>query len=74
MEKATELAQLLGRHQNRSEVFFAPLSEIQKRVIVETPPSYRVLLYRRFMLRIAQNLAQAGRGQGDRDRGRAAGR
>ena len=61
MEKATELAQLLSRHQNRSEVFFAPLSEIQKRVIVETPPSYRVLLYRRFMLRIAQNLArQAG--------------
>ena len=61
IEKATELAQVLCRHQSRSEVFFAPLSEIQKRVIVETPPSYRVLLYRRFMLRIAQDLAkQAG--------------
>ena len=58
IEKATELAQLLGRHQSRSEVYLAPLSEIQKRVIVETPPSYRVLLYRRFMLRIAETLAR----------------
>ena len=58
MEKAAELAQLLGRHQRQSELYLAPLSEIQKRVIVETPPSYRVLLYRRFMLRIAETLAR----------------
>ena len=61
IEKATELAQLLGRHQTQSEVYFAPLSEIQKRVIVETPPSYRVLLYRRFMLRITETLARQAR-------------
>ncbi len=61
IEKATELAQLLGRHQRQSGLLLAPLSEIQKRVIVETPPSYRVLLYRRFMLRITETLArQAG--------------
>ena len=61
IEKANELTQLLARHQNRSELYLAPLSEIQKRVIVETPPSYRVLLYRRFMLRITETLArQAG--------------
>ena len=58
MEKAAELAQLLGRHQRQSELYLAPLAEIQKRVIVETPPSYRVLLYRRFMLRIAETLAR----------------
>ena len=57
IEKAAELAQLLGRHQRQSELYLAPLAEIQKRVIVETPPSYRVLLYRRFMLRIAETLA-----------------
>ncbi len=61
IEKATELAQLLGRHQNQTDLYLAPLSEIQKRVIVETPPSYRVLLYRRFMLRITEALSkQAG--------------
>ena len=58
IEKAVELAQLLGRHQRQSELYLAPLAEIQKRVIVETPPSYRVLLYRRFMLRIAETLAR----------------
>lgn len=58
IEKAAELAQLLGRHQRQSELYLAPLAEIQKRVIVETPPSYRVLLYRRFMLRIAETLAR----------------
>lgn len=58
IEKANELTQLLARHQNQSDLYLAPLSEIQKRVIVETPPSYRVLLYRRFMLRITETLAR----------------
>ena len=58
IEKAAELTQLLGRHQSRAELYMAPLSEIQKRIIVETPPSYRVLLYRRFMLRITEVLAK----------------
>ena len=61
IEKAGELAQYLTRHQRYSELYLAPLAEIQKRIIVETPPSHRVLLYRRFMLRIAETLArQAG--------------
>jgi thiamine biosynthesis protein ThiI len=61
IEKASELVQHLACHQRQSELLLAPLAEIQKRIIVETPPSFRVLLYRRFMLRIAQKLArQAG--------------
>ena len=58
IEKAGELVQHLARHQRRSDLLLAPLAEIQKRIIVETPPSYRVLLYRRFMVRIAQGLAK----------------
>ncbi len=58
IEKAGELAQHLTRHQLHSELLLAPLAEIQKRIIVETPPSYRVLLYRRFMLRIGETLAR----------------
>ena len=61
IEKAGELVQHLARFQRQSSLFLSPLAEIQKRIIVETPPSYRVLLYRRFMLRITQFLAkQAG--------------
>ena len=58
IEKASELAQHLTRHQRHSELFLVPLAEIQKRIIVETPPSYRVLLYRRFMLRLTETLAR----------------
>lgn len=59
IEKAGELVQHLARHQRRSELMLVPLAEIQKRVIVETPPSYRVLLYRRFMMRITERLARS---------------
>jgi thiamine biosynthesis protein ThiI len=57
MEKAADLAQHLTRHQYASSLFLVPLSEIQKRIIVSTPPSYRVILYRRFMVRITEALA-----------------
>jgi thiamine biosynthesis protein ThiI len=58
MEKAADLAQHLTRHQYASSLFLVPLSEIQKRIIVSTPPSYRVILYRRFMVRVAEALAR----------------
>jgi thiamine biosynthesis protein ThiI len=58
IEKAGELVQHLACHQRQSELLLAPLAEIQKRIIVETPPSYRVLLYRRFMMRITESLAK----------------
>ena len=58
IEKATDLVQHLTRHQYHSEILFAPLAEIQKRIILSTPPSHRVLLYRRFMMRITEALAR----------------
>ena len=61
IEKAGELVQHLARFQRQSELILAPLAEIQKRIIVETPPAYRVLLYRRFMLRITERLAKQSR-------------
>ena len=61
IEKAGELVQHLARFQRQSELILAPLAEIQKRIIVETPPAYRVLLYRRFMMRITERLAKQSR-------------
>ncbi|PKB78995.1 MAG: tRNA 4-thiouridine(8) synthase ThiI [SAR202 cluster bacterium Io17-Chloro-G9] len=63
MEKAVDLVQHLCRHQNQSSLFLAPLGEIQKRIIVSAPPSYRVVLYRRFMVRITEALARRSRAQ-----------
>ena len=58
MEKAAELAQFLTRFQYRSDLSLVPLAEIQKNIIVATPPAYRVILYRRFMVRITELLGQ----------------
>ncbi|MBI2867222.1 MAG: tRNA 4-thiouridine(8) synthase ThiI [Chloroflexi bacterium] len=56
-EKAVELARLLARHQFRSRLFLVPFGGLQREIITSTPPDYRVLLYRRFMFRIAEALA-----------------
>ena len=58
IEKAEELTQLLSRYQYDSTLILAPFAEVQKRIIVSTPKSYRVVLYRRFMVRIAEELAR----------------
>ena len=59
IEKAGELAQLLTRHQYKSQLSLAPMGEAQKRIILSTPQSYRVILYRRFMMRVAEALARS---------------
>ena len=61
MEKAAELVEHLTRHQYQSNLFMAPLGEIQKKIILTCPPSYRVVLYRRFMVRITEVLARRNR-------------
>ena len=59
IEKACDLAKVLTHHQYKSRLFLAPLSKIQQKIIVEVPPAYRVILYRRFMIRIAEKLAKS---------------
>ena len=61
MEKAVDLVEHLTRHQYESNLFLAPLGEIQKKIILSAPPSYRVVLYRRFMVRITEALAKRNR-------------
>jgi thiamine biosynthesis protein ThiI len=61
MEKATDLVEHLTRHQYESNLFMAPLGKIQKQIILSCPPSYRVVLYRRFMVRITEVLARRNR-------------
>ena len=61
IEKAVDLVEHLTRHQYESNLFLAPLAEIQKKIILSAPPSYRVVLYRRFMVRITEALARRHR-------------
>jgi thiamine biosynthesis protein ThiI len=58
-EKAQDLVRLLTRWQGHSVLYLVPFAEIQKRLILTVPPAYRVVLYRRFMVRIAEALGVA---------------
>jgi thiamine biosynthesis protein ThiI len=57
-EKAVELAQLLNLYQFRSTLFLVPFADVQRDIILSVPPAYRIVIYRRFMARIAQRIAK----------------
>jgi thiamine biosynthesis protein ThiI len=57
-EKARQLARVLTRYQYAARLFLVPFGETQQQIVSTAPPPYRVVLYRRCMLRIAAALAQ----------------
>lgn len=57
LEKTVDLARILARYQGRCRLAMAPLLPIQEQIVANCPARLRVLLYRRFMIRIAQRLA-----------------
>ena len=56
-EKARELVKILTRSQLRSRLLLVPFGGIQQQVVVKIPPALRVVVYRRLMMRIAEQLA-----------------
>lgn len=57
-DKARELVALLTRHQFHSRLFLVPFGEIQSEVVASVGRRYRVIVYRRLMLRIAEAIAR----------------
>jgi thiamine biosynthesis protein ThiI len=57
IEKAEDLVRVLGRYQGVARLAIVPLLPIQDAVIAHCDPELRVLLYRRFMLRLAARMA-----------------
>ena len=59
VEKAKELIQILTKFQPQGAVLYlVPFYPIQKEIMLHTPARYRVVLYRRFMFKIAEVIAQ----------------
>ena len=56
-EKAQELVELLNRYQFSARLLLVPFAQAQQQIILSVPPDYRIPVYRRFMLRIAERLA-----------------
>jgi thiamine biosynthesis protein ThiI len=60
-QKAKELTELLNRYQQRTVLYLVKFGELQRRIMLTTPTPLRVIMYRRFMLRIATKLAKRHR-------------
>ncbi|MFI5210713.1 MAG: tRNA uracil 4-sulfurtransferase ThiI [Gemmatimonadales bacterium] len=60
IDKARELAQVLTARQFRTRLFLVPFGPVQQAIVASCPAPLRVILYRRFMLRIAAELAARG--------------
>ena len=60
-EKVREIATLLTKYQLRSRLLLVPFGELQQQVVLAVPPELRVVIYRRLMLRIAEQFASRWR-------------
>ena len=56
--KVRDLVALLARYQGRSRLFLVPFGKLQQDLVRDTPPGPRIVLYRRFMLRITEKIAR----------------
>jgi thiamine biosynthesis protein ThiI len=57
-EKVRELVKLLTRHQFSSRLYLVPFGEVQRQIVATVLRPLRVVLYRRMMLRIAEDIAR----------------
>ncbi|MDP2183282.1 MAG: tRNA uracil 4-sulfurtransferase ThiI [Actinomycetota bacterium] len=53
----TEIAGALQRYGGLGRVYYVPFGDLQKEISLAAPPDLRVLLYRRLMIRVAEEIA-----------------
>ncbi len=63
LEKVEELAEILATWNYRTQIYLVPFAEVQREIVTQTPAPFRVILYRRMMVRIAQQIAAAAKAQ-----------
>ena len=57
-EKALDLARVLNGYQLGSRLYMVPFGSLQKDIVLAARPEHRVVLYRRFMARIGERIAE----------------
>ena len=58
IEKVKQITMVLSHYQSRIHLYLIALTPIQKEILVKTKEKYRIILYRRFMFRIAEIIAR----------------
>lgn len=61
VEKVKNLIRVLQKFGSSGDLFLIPFADVQKEIMLKAPSSLRVILYRRFMVRIAEALARKER-------------
>jgi thiamine biosynthesis protein ThiI len=61
---ARELVKRLVPWQFSAKLYLVPFEPVQREIVASAPEEYRVLLYRRMMLRIAERIARGGHSLG----------
>jgi tRNA uracil 4-sulfurtransferase len=57
IDKVNELAKILTKYNREAKIYLIPFADIQKEIMLKTEPKPRVILYRRIMFRIAEEIA-----------------
>ncbi len=57
-EKVKDLVRRLNKFQFKSKLYMVPFTETQKEIVAAVPDKYRIVFYRRFMMRVTEHLAQ----------------
>jgi len=55
---ATDLAHVLSASGGMGRLYVVPFGDVQRTISLDSPPDLRVLLYRRFMVRVAEEIAR----------------
>ena len=58
IEKVTELIKILSKFQGRSRLYLAPIIEFQKEAVKTIESRHRIILYRRLMYKVADEVAK----------------
>ncbi len=57
-DKVRDLVQTLTQFQYHSRLYIVPFGEIQREIVLNAPAPFRIVLYRRMMIRITEELAR----------------
>jgi len=64
LSKIDKLVKQLSKTQPKSKLYIVPFENIQKQLIMNVPSKLRMIVYRRFMLRIINSIAKREKAQG----------
>lgn len=61
LDNVADIVKILEKYQGKSKIYFVPFADIQKEIMMKAPAPLRVILYRRYMIRIAEMIARRER-------------